>query len=680
MDPTPETEGGSGLYEALQAERAEYGDASGLLRKKRLEQEAERKAEWKEKKLAEKKKEKQEQDKSQTWTLSPDQHKQISSLFGEEGVEQLKKLWIGGQAAGNQSAVLSKPLAVKEERKNAHQLVRELFDGKLVTEATERDQEGSKVTVIRVTWGHQSSNRSQRDQRDQVSAHSDAPPYIHFLLQKTNRDSQDALHVLARALGLVRPGRNGGGKAVSDLAVAGTKDKRGITVQRVSLRRGRRSLDDVWRAINGVGGRGRAKQKKPRSLLDAVLERGERGIRIAHLKYASQPFFLGDLEGNEFCIVLRSVKVQSEAVVDAAVDVLRTKGFINYYGMQRFGTSSISTHTVGVALLQGDYRRAIQLIMAPREGDAEQTTEARQAYASSHFRESLSLFPHNNVPERAILQRMLADSHQFTSGKDPAEHQGVDWRKYFSALPRTLRTMYVHAYQSYVWNCLATARIRRFGSDKPIIGDYVLLSQNAEQPLKEHPVDIDSEVEESDIEQEPSQYKKKVKVLKTQEDVDQYSIHDIAIPLPGSDVVFSDSSSWMAQLYKETLAQDDLEPDDIAKRGSSSPDLVLRGDYRSLFHLPRNVEYQLVRYTDPDVNLLQSDEDRILQLDSPPSPAAQASENSSLALILRFTLGVSAYATMALREVLKQETSTAHQRQLTAKGEDRLTSTLQATD
>ena len=61
-----------------------------------------------------------------------------------------------------------------------------------------------------------------------------------------------------------------------------------------------------------------------------------------------------------------------------AVKSLREQGYINYFGMQRFGTQSVCTHAAGIAMLKEDWEAAVDLVLMPREGLAPQLAEFRE--------------------------------------------------------------------------------------------------------------------------------------------------------------------------------------------------------------------------------------------------------------------------------------------------------------
>lgn len=73
-----------------------------------------------------------------------------------------------------------------------------------------------------------------------------------------------------------------------------------------------------------------------------------------------------------------------------------------------------------------------------------------------------------------------------------------------------------------------------------------------------------------------------------------------------------------------------------------------------------------MQYTDPDIPLAQSDEDQILGFD----PPVISAEGPFWALQIRMQLGTAAYATMALREITKTDTSSHYQTILTQASDD----------
>ncbi|KZV76135.1 tRNA pseudouridine synthase D [Peniophora sp. CONT] len=540
--------------------------------------------------------------------------------------------------------VVSDPMADKTTRTEFHKAIRELFGGKLDSETdttSTADDDGSRIVV---KWSRSAGRGGGRGGGGRGGRGGGArgsgdkaprgtyPPFIHFTMQKTNRDTQDALIHLSRSLHV----------NVKDLSVAGTKDKRGVTVQRVALRRGNKSVEDVWRLANGVPSR--------RTAEEAVKERGERGVRVADFNYRKAALELGMLKGNAFVITLRNVQVDSEEALAQAMDSIKTKGFINYYGMQRFGTAAIPTHTIGLAFLKSDWQGAVNLILRERPGEHPDVVAARKAWLEEkNLDKALALLPRRVVAERCILE-----SYRTQKGETRNALGAL------STIPRNLRLMYVHAYQSYVWNAIVSERIKTYGHEKPIPGDLVL---EASKQGGGDAMDVDEGAEEEEGKTSAGRRKwiaPKVKTL-TAEDCEKYSIFDVVMPLPGKDVAFPGGA--LGEKYREYLRRDGLDPDNFHRR---QKEYSLSGSYRSILHLPRELSYEVLRYTDPDVSLAQADEDKLLGYD----PPVVTPDGKFMALQIRLTLGTAAYATMALREVTKTDTSSHFQTSLTQNSED----------
>lgn len=76
--------------------------------------------------------------------------------------------------------------------------------------------------------------------------------------------------------------------------------------------------------------------------------------------------------------------------------------------MQRFGTASVPTHSIGLALLKSDWQRAIDLILQRRPGEHPDVLAAREAWlVDGDLEKALELMPRRVVAERCILESFL---------------------------------------------------------------------------------------------------------------------------------------------------------------------------------------------------------------------------------------------------------------------------------
>lgn len=83
----------------------------------------------------------------------------------------------------------------------------------------------------------------------------------------------------------------------------------------------------------------------------------------------------------------------------------------------------------------------------------------------------------------------------------------------------------------------------------------------------------------------------------------------------------------------------------------------LSGTYRRIMVKPIDLNWYLMRYNSDTDALLQSDLEEIRK----EQPPVSLEDGQFTALVLEFSLPSSTYATMALREILKSDTSVASQ-------------------
>lgn len=100
--------------------------------------------------------------------------------------------------------------------------------------------------------------------------------------------------------------------------------------------------------------------------------------------------------------------VQSEASreeIDAHLTGVRSTGFVNFYGMQRFGTSTVPTHVTGLFILQSKWGEAVDSILSLREGEHPDCVRGRLAWLEDEdLDKALELMPRRCVAERSIWQ------------------------------------------------------------------------------------------------------------------------------------------------------------------------------------------------------------------------------------------------------------------------------------
>mmetsp|Transcript_18363 Transcript_18363/g.39878 ORF Transcript_18363/g.39878 Transcript_18363/m.39878 type:complete len:282 (+) Transcript_18363:182-1027(+) len=220
-----------------------------------------------------------------------------------------------------------------------------------------------------------------------------------------------------------------------------------------------------------------------------------------------------------------------------------------------------------------------------------------------------------------------------------SKHGNSDHFNALSSIDRGTRLMYVHSYQSYVWNHMTSLRLERYSTQSAVEGDLVLSSPSADAPADDQDV--------ADVRADA-----KVRVVSAEEAAAKtISIFDVVLPLVGTNVQYP--TNTIGEEYGAFVKQHGL---DLANLKRKNKDYSLPGGYRHIVSRPTDVSWSSRTYksdyddiqTSPLEKLRRKVEDRVPQRDDP-----------HRAIILGFNLAPSQYATMCIRELLKQHSKSA---------------------
>lgn len=254
--------------------------------------------------------------------------------------------------------------------------------------------------------------------------------YLICVLVKQDWDTFLAIKKVARRLG-ISPKR---------IQIAGIKDAKAFTAQHISIR------GVTPERVSGV----RIKD-----------------IALYPLRFSDERVYSQLLLGNQFHITIRTIS-HSSSVIEKRVKNIQNElsslgGVPNFFGHQRFGTVRPITHLIGKLLTRRDLERAALTFLAkPSPYEHPESREARQQLQDTQdFVEALRCFPKHLKYERLMLVHLAKQSNDFIGA--------------FRKLPSKLRRLFVHAYQSFLFNKFLSQRLKReVGFNDVQVGDYVV--------------------------------------------------------------------------------------------------------------------------------------------------------------------------------------------------------------
>jgi tRNA pseudouridine13 synthase len=220
------------------------------------------------------------------------------------------------------------------------------------------------------------------DPRQQRKPSRNNRKYTIFVLKKFGFDTIHAIEFIARRVGVPS----------NKFSFAGIKDNQAISAQQVTVE------GDHWNAL-------------------AAICKDNPCFEISSIDYTHEPIKTGGLWGNKFLIRIRDIDIGKEelkARVDSLLQALEERGgFLNYFGLQRFGTHRPNSQKVGKCIVKEDWEGAVNELLIPTfPRETSEAVTARNMYRDTKDpAATLKVMPKSLFYETLLLEYLAAAPH-----------------------------------------------------------------------------------------------------------------------------------------------------------------------------------------------------------------------------------------------------------------------------
>ncbi len=355
--------------------------------------------------------------------------------------------------------------------------------------------------------------------------------YLIIKVKKKNWDTMNLARVLSNILGISQ----------KRIYYAGTKDKRAIAIQYFSIKNANEEIVE------------KLKSSRLRDVEIEIVGKSRKAVN------------LGNLLGNEFSIKIVDVNTNEiEEKIEAIKRELMDKGTPNFFGLQRFGSIRYITHEVGKMIVKGKFEDAFWIYVAkPFEGESKEVKKIREELWNTRDEKfGLRELPKHLRYERLLLQKL---------------REGKDEEEALLSLPKNLKMMFVHAYQSYIFNLLLSERIAEFESLKKIEDEDIISFVSFKQNKKRY------YFFKEDYSIVKSNTKRRIKFL-----IDKRRAA-LALPLPGYETKVE---GWCKEKLNEILEKEEVKLKDFKNKYK---EFSSKGSFRSADILAEwtNLSYEI---------------------------------------------------------------------------------------